>query len=59
MNNPFVYGKEVSGYQFYDRTNEAEELYRHMKGGRRDDRACARKGGMTMFQIASAKDLRI
>ena len=33
MNNPFVYGKEVSGYQFYDRTNEAEELYRHMKDG--------------------------
>ena len=33
MNNPFVYGKEVSGYQFYDRTNEAEELYRYMKDG--------------------------
>ena len=33
MNNPFVYGKEVSGYQFYDRTNEADELYRHMKDG--------------------------
>ena len=33
MNNPFVYGKEVSGYQFYDRTSEAEELYQHMKDG--------------------------
>ena len=33
MNNPFVYGKEVSGYQFYDRANESEELYRHMKDG--------------------------
>lgn len=33
MKNPFKYGKEVSGYQFYDRTENADELYRHLRDG--------------------------
>ena len=33
MNNPFKYGKEVTGYQFYDRTESRDELYRLLKDG--------------------------
>ena len=33
MNNPFKFGKEVSGYQFYDRRESADELYRLLKDG--------------------------
>ena len=33
MSNPFSYGKEVTGEQFYDRTESAEELYRLLKDG--------------------------
>lgn len=33
MNNPFVYGKEVRGYQFYDRHASCEELYGYLKDG--------------------------
>ena len=33
MGNPFSYGKEVTGEQFYDRTESAEELYRLLKDG--------------------------
>ena len=31
--NPFKYGKEVSGYQFYDRTESCDQLYRTLKDG--------------------------
>ena len=31
--NPFRYGKEVSGYQFYDRTENFDQLYRTLKDG--------------------------
>ena len=31
--NPFRYGKEVSGYQFYDRTESCDQLYRTLKDG--------------------------
>lgn len=33
MNNPFVYGKEVRGYQFYDRRASCDELYGYLKDG--------------------------
>lgn len=33
MRNPFKYGKEVTGYQFYDRTESRDELYRLLKDG--------------------------
>ena len=33
MNNPFRYGKEVTGEQFYDRTESAEELHQLLKDG--------------------------
>ena len=33
MTNPFKYGKEVTGYQFYDRVRAADELYRHLRDG--------------------------
>jgi len=33
MNNPFVYGKEVRGYQFYDRHAACDELYGYLKDG--------------------------
>ena len=33
MKNPFKYGKEVTGYQFYDRTESRDELYRLLKDG--------------------------
>lgn len=33
MNNPFRYGKEVTGYQFYDRKESADELHRLLKDG--------------------------
>lgn len=33
MNNPFKFGKEVSGYQFYDRRESADELYRLLEDG--------------------------
>lgn len=33
MKNPFQYGKEVSGYQFYDRTETMEELYCLLRDG--------------------------
>ena len=31
MNNPFKYGKEVTGEQFYDRTESVEELHQLLK----------------------------
>ena len=31
--NPFKYGKEVSGYQFYDRTESCDQLYHTLKDG--------------------------
>lgn len=31
--NPFRYGKEVSGYQFYDRTESFDQLYRTLNDG--------------------------
>jgi len=31
--NPFRYGKEVSGYQFYDRSESCDQLYRTLKDG--------------------------
>lgn len=31
--NPFRYGKEVSGYQFYDRTESFDQLYQILKDG--------------------------
>ena len=31
--NPFKYGKEVSGYQFYDRTESCDRLYHTLKDG--------------------------
>lgn len=31
--NPFKYGKEVTGYQFYDRTEQCDELYRILRDG--------------------------
>lgn len=31
--NPFRYGKEVSGYQFYDRTESCDQLYRTLRDG--------------------------
>lgn len=33
MVNPFKFGLEVSGKQFYDRTETAEKLYRRLSGG--------------------------
>ena len=33
MINPFKFGLEVSGDQFYDRTDAAEKLYRRLSGG--------------------------
>lgn len=33
MKNPFKYGKEVSGCQFYDRRESADELHRLLKDG--------------------------
>ena len=33
MVNPFKFGKEVSGYQFYDRHDVCEKLYRILKSG--------------------------
>ena len=33
MVNPFKFGKEVSGYQFYDRHDVCEKLYRLLKSG--------------------------
>ena len=33
MRNPFKFGKEVSGYQFYDRTADAESLNRKLVDG--------------------------
>jgi len=33
MTNPFVYGKEVRGYQFYDRRESCEELHGYLKDG--------------------------
>ena len=33
MHNPFKYGKEVSGDQFYDRRESADELHRFLKDG--------------------------
>lgn len=33
MENPFKYGKEVTGYQFYDRRESSDELYRLLKDG--------------------------
>ena len=33
MNNPFKFGKEVSGYQFYDRRESADEFYRLLEDG--------------------------
>ena len=33
MSNPFKFGKEVSGYQFYDRRADAESLYRKLADG--------------------------
>lgn len=33
MGNPFKFGKEVSGYQFYDRKSDAESLYRKLVDG--------------------------
>jgi len=33
MTNPFVYGKEVRGYQFYDRRESCEELSGYLKDG--------------------------
>ena len=33
MINPFKYGKEVTGYQFYDRKESSDELYRLLKDG--------------------------
>jgi len=33
MTNPFVYGKEVSGYQFYDRRESCSELCGYLKDG--------------------------
>ena len=33
MVNPFKYGKEVTGYQFYDRKESSDELYRLLKDG--------------------------
>ena len=31
--NPFSYGKEVTGYQFYDRKEACEDLYHTLKDG--------------------------
>ena len=31
--NPFSYGKEVTGYQFYDRKDACEDLYCTLKDG--------------------------
>lgn len=36
MTNPFKYGREVSGYQFYDRKEAGELLYRRLSGGSTD-----------------------
>lgn len=33
MENPFRYGKEVKGYQFFDREEAVEELYGHLRDG--------------------------
>jgi len=33
MTNPFVYGKEVRGYQFYDRRESSKELCGYLKDG--------------------------
>lgn len=33
MNNPFKYGREVSGYQFYDRKEDCDKLCRRLKTG--------------------------
>ena len=33
MPNPFKYGKEVTGYQFYDRKESSDELYRLLRDG--------------------------
>lgn len=33
MRNPFQYGTEVSGYQFYDRKESMDELYSHLSDG--------------------------
>ena len=33
MENPFRYGKEVKGYQFFDRVEAVEELYAHLRDG--------------------------
>ena len=33
MRNPFKFGKEVSGYQFYDRKSDQENLYRKLADG--------------------------
>ena len=33
MRNPFKFGKEVSGYQFYDRKSDQESLYRKLADG--------------------------
>ena len=31
--NPFKYGKEVAGYQFYDRSESCGQLYHTLKDG--------------------------
>ena len=33
MKNPFEYGKEVRGYQFYDRRESCEELSSYLRDG--------------------------
>lgn len=33
MKNPFKFGKEVAGAQFYDRADASEKLYRRLAGG--------------------------
>ena len=33
MQNPFKFGKEVSGYQFYDRKSDADSLHRKLADG--------------------------
>lgn len=33
MDNPFKFGKEVEGYQFYDRVEACEELYQYLNDG--------------------------
>lgn len=50
--NPFKYGKEVSGYQFYDRTESCDQLYHTLKDGSTNVVLCApRRYGKTSLVL--------